>query len=75
LVGFVASIPMLKHVRKHWTNDKAPVSAYLALVFGCVLLFASFVGLVHCLSSFEAAMSALFNPEYWALQEVLEQLK
>lgn len=71
IIGTVLSAYLFKYVQKFWSDEKAPASAWISLVFGIIIGICVLVGTISTIANVSDVISAITNPEYWALKQVL----
>ena len=75
IIGIIVAVYLLKYTQKYWDKEDAPMTAWLALGFGTVVGFIALIGIVFTIANISDVITAIRNPEYWALKEVLNVLK
>ena len=74
-IAATSAIFMLKHSQKYWNYENAPLSAWVCLIGGIIVAICALIGFVGLILSIPDLISAIKNPEYWALKEVLSTIK
>jgi len=70
LIGAVVTSVLLRYTQKYWNDETAPTSAWMAFVFGIIIGIGTVVGLIATIANISDVITAINNPEYWALKEV-----
>ena len=73
--GVIATVKLLKYTQKYWDKEDAPTTAWIALGFGCVIGMATIIGVLSTIANISDVITAINNPKYWALKEVLNVIK
>ncbi|MCB9500268.1 MAG: hypothetical protein H6690_03355 [Erysipelotrichaceae bacterium] len=74
VLGIILTVMLLKTTQKYWDEYSAPAIAWINLGLGISIGLATFVGILNALFSVKSLLSAIYNPEYWALTQILEKL-
>ena len=65
-------LPKMKALADDYSNDGAAMTAVICIIGGAIL---SGIFILAIFVMFESAVTALVNPEYWALDKLLSAIK
>jgi uncharacterized membrane protein YczE len=75
IIGAFLTGLLLRNSQKYWEQETAPISAWMSLTFGIIIGIATVVGLIATIANIPDVITAINNPEYWALKEVFGACK
>lgn len=72
VIFFISALYVCRFIKKvNWDEYKLSVEQVIGIIGGIIAVF----GLVISFTNFIAEFSDIFNPEYWALKDLMRMIK
>ena len=74
IITFITGITFINKTKPYWNNDSCPRMVGIHFISGIILAISAFFFIISVFVGYSSFITAIFNPEYFALEKILNKI-